>query len=130
MLQILLPAALSLLDKLIPDREAAAKAKTEMEATLVGAATEATLAQLEVNKIEAGHRSIFVAGWRPAIGWICVLALGWTYIGVPVAKLGLAIAGVEVELPVLETDSLMELLFGMLGLSGLRTFEKSRGITK
>ncbi|AUS01807.1 holin [Vibrio phage 1.293.O._10N.261.52.E1] len=88
------------------------------------------LGQLEVNKAEAQHRSVFVAGWRPAIGWICAAAIGWNFIGLPIAEVVVAFMETGVVLPDVATDKLFELVLGMLGLGGLRTYEKSKGITK
>jgi hypothetical protein len=129
-LTALVPALGTLVDRLIPDKAAADRAKAEMEAALVRAANEAALAQVEVNKIEAGHGSVFVAGWRPAIGWVCAAALAWAFIVAPVATWGMAAFGVKETLPAIGTDNLFELVLAMLGLGGLRTFEKMRGVAR
>ena len=129
-LTALVPALGTLVDRLIPDKAAAQRAKDEMEAALVKASNEAALAQVEVNKIEAGHSSVFVAGWRPAIGWVCAAALAWAFIVAPVATWGMAVFGVRETLPAIETDNLFELVLAMLGLGGLRTFEKMRGVAR
>lgn len=126
----LVPALGTLVDRLIPDRAAAERAKADMEAALVKAANEAAMAQVEVNKIEAAHSSVFVAGWRPAIGWVCAAALAWAFIVAPVATWGMAVAGVKETLPAIGTDNLFELVLAMLGLGGLRTFEKMRGVAR
>ena len=126
----LVPALGTLVDRLIPDKAAADRAKADMEAALVKAANEAALAQVEVNKIEAGHSSVFVAGWRPAIGWVCAAALAWAFIAAPVATWGMAALGVRETLPAIGTDNLFELVLAMLGLGGLRTFEKMRGVAR
>ena len=126
----LVPALGTLVDRLIPDKAAAQRAKDEMEAALVKAANEAALAQVEVNKIEAGHSSVFVAGWRPAIVWVCAAALAWAFIVAPVATWGMAVFGVRETLPAIGTDNLFELVLAMLGLGGLRTFEKMRGVAR
>jgi roadblock/LC7 domain-containing protein len=126
----LLPALGTLIDRLIPDRAAAEKAKLEMEAQLVAAGNEAALAQVEVNKIEAAHSSIFVAGWRPSIGWVCAAGLAWAFVLAPVASWGLVVSGVKAELPSIQTDYLLELVVAMLGMGGLRTFEKMRGVAR
>ena len=126
----LLPALGTLIDRLIPDRAAAEKAKLEMEAQLVAAANEAALAQVEVNKIEAAHSSVFVAGWRPSIGWVCAAGLAWAFVLAPVASWGLIISGFKAELPGIQTDYLLELVVAMLGMGGLRTFEKMRGVAR
>ena len=84
------------------------------------------MAQLEVNKAEATHESLFVAGWRPAIGWVCALAIFSDFVLRPVL---VWLSGWYPGMPVfpsLISDNLWELMAGMLGLSGLRTFEKTR----
>ena len=126
----LLPALGTLIDRLIPDRAAAEKAKAEMEAELIRAGNEAALAQVEVNKVEAGHSSVFVAGWRPSIGWVCAAGLAWAFVVAPVASWALMVMGVKAELPAIQFDHLFELVLAMLGIGGLRTFEKLRGVAR
>jgi roadblock/LC7 domain-containing protein len=126
----LLPALGTLVDRLIPDKAAAEKAKAEMEMQLVNAANEAAMAQVEVNKIEAGHSSVFVAGWRPFIGWVCAAGLAWAFVVAPVASWALLVLGIKAELPVIQFDHLFELVLAMLGIGGLRTFEKMRGVAR
>ena len=126
----LLPALRTLIDRLIPDKAAAEKAKAEMELQLVQAANAAAMAQVEVNKIEAGHSSIFVAGWRPSIGWVCAAGLAWAFVVAPVASWALMVLGVKAELPAIQFDHLFELVLAMLGIGGLRTFEKLRGVAR
>jgi len=94
--------------------------------------------QTEINKIEAGHRTLFVAGWRPFLGWICGFGLGWAFVGKPIAEWimqVLAIFYTEMDpalrtLPAIETGELMSLVFAMLGLGGIRAWEKARGLAK
>jgi roadblock/LC7 domain-containing protein len=129
-LTALVPALGTLVDRLIPDKAAAERAKADMEAALVKAGKEAAMAQVEVNKIEAGHSSVFVAGWRPAIGWVCAAALAWAFIVGPVASWTMAVLGIRETLPAIGTDNLFELVLAMLGLGGLRTFEKMRGVAR
>ncbi|MEE8128176.1 3TM-type holin [Candidatus Vondammii sp. HM_W22] len=124
------PVINTLIDRLIPDKAEADKAKLEMENKLVETANQVNLAQIEVNKAEAAHRTIFVAGWRPALGWVCAAGFTWAFVGAPIAEWIMAIQGINAELPVINTDILLELVFGMLGLAGLRSWEKSRGLTK
>jgi hypothetical protein len=126
----LVPALGTLVDRLIPDRAAAEKAKADVEAALVKASNEAALAQVEVNKIEAGHSSVFVAGWRPAIGWVCAAGLAWAFVVAPVASWALLVLGIKAELPAIQFDHLFELVLAMLGIGGLRTFEKMRGVPR
>ena len=131
----LVPALGTLVDRLIPDRAAAEKAKAEMEAALVKASNEAALAQVEVNKIEAGHSSVFVAGWRPFIGWVCGVALALYY--VPMIIIGMALwiwacleAGQLVPRPELGIAEIIGLVMAMLGMGGLRTLEKLNGVAR
>jgi len=126
-----LPVIGTVLDRLIPDEAAKAKAKVEMEAALLDAANKGMLAQLDVNKVEAAHRSVFVAGWRPFVGWTCGAALCWHFVLQDLIVFAAAWAGHPVPLlPELDTDTLLTVLLGMLGLGGLRSFEKVKGVTK
>ena len=94
-------------------------------------AQELAKGQLEINKTEAQHRSIFVAGWRPFVGWTCGVALAWHFVLAPFIMFFSAYFGVELpKLPTFDMESLLTVLMGMLGLGGLRTFEKFKGITK
>ena len=94
-------------------------------------AHESAMAQVEVNKAEAGHRSIFVAGWRPFIGWTCGVALAYHFVIAPLITFGAGWAGTPIpDLPTFDMDSLMTVLLGMLGLGGMRTFEKAKGLAK
>lgn len=110
----------------IPDPEQRARAQQEMLTTLINAQN----AQTEVNKTEAQHASLFVAGWRPFIGWVCGSALAYQFILRPLLPWFSVMVGHPVpEMPSLD-DSLMELVMAMLGLGGLRTFEKVRGVAR
>jgi hypothetical protein len=131
----LLPALGTLIDRLIPDRAAAEKAKLEIETQLVASANEAAMAQVEVNKIEAGHATVFVAGWRPFIGWVCGVALALYYIPMFIIGMGLWIwacleAGSLVPRPELGVAEIIGLVMAMLGLGGLRTLEKLNGVAR
>lgn len=128
LLPTLLPALTEVLDRVIPDQAAAAKAKLEMEARLLEAATAQAAQQTEINKIEAAHASIFVSGWRPYIGWVCGMAIAWAFLVAPMLSWLLPVMGVVAAVPPLQTEFLLELVFAMLGLGGLRTFEKLKGV--
>jgi len=82
--------------------------------------------QAEINKIEAGHRSLFVAGWRPAIGWICATALGWGWIVAPV----LQFMWPEKKMPAIELGQAISLVMALLGMGALRTYEKQNSLSK
>ena len=82
--------------------------------------------QTEINKIEAGHRSMFVAGWRPACGWVCVFALAWSWIIAPL----LIFFFPTKELPAIEIGQAISLIMAMLGMGALRSYEKKNELTK
>ena len=84
------------------------------------------LKQIEVNLAEAAHRSVFVAGWRPAIGWVCALALVWAFLLQPMATWAISTFALGLPVPAIVTDHLFELVLAMLGMAGLRTFEKTK----
>lgn len=126
----LLPLVGDVLDRFFPDKEKAEQAKREIESQFTSHLARIDLAQLEVNKEEAKSRNIFIAGWRPFIGWTCGLALCWTYILQPIAQFVLAQTGHLIDLPGLDMSTMMPVLLGMLGLGGLRTWEKQKGVTK
>jgi hypothetical protein len=128
LLPSLLPALSEVLDRVIPDQASAAKAKLEMEARLLEAATTQASQQAEINKVEASHQSIFVSGWRPYIGWVCGMAIAWAFLLAPMLSWLLPVVGVVAAVPPLQTEFLLELVFAMLGLGGLRTFEKLKGV--
>jgi hypothetical protein len=112
-----------LIDKLIPDPVARDAARLELLKLQQSGELAAMLAQTEINKVEAANGSVFVAGWRPAIGWVCAMAMGYQYLLRPFLVAyhpALAFPGLD--------DNLWQLLAGMLGLGGLRTFEKVNGV--
>jgi len=130
LIQALLPIASSVIDRVVPDKEAAEKAKREIQLELVNNINEIAKAQIEVNKQEAAHRNVFVAGWRPFIGWICGAAFAYHFVLQPICVFALAAYGVSLDLPSFDMGALMTVLTGMLGLGGLRTFEKMKGTAK
>lgn len=123
-----------ILDKVIEDKDQKALLAHEIATLAEKAAHETAMAQIEVNKAEASHRSLFVAGWRPFIGWVCGIALTYHFIVNPIIVFMLVsfnVTGLHPsDLPKFEMESLMTVLLGMLGLGGLRSFEKYKGITK
>lgn len=135
MIQALLPAVLPLVKDAVgaflpEDKNKRAEAERKLEADLASHLAKIDIAQLEVNKTEAAHRSIFVAGWRPFVGWSCGVSLAWSYICQPVLTFALVQAGYGVEIPALDMSQMMPVLMGMLGLGGLRTFEKYKSVSK
>ena len=114
----------------IPNGNERARAKEALEKELVDAANSVMLAQTEINAAEAQHKSIFVAGWRPFIGWVCGVGIAWSMVVQPMAQWAMIAWGDGTELPTIDTSYLMELVTAMLGMSGLRTFEKMRGVAR
>jgi hypothetical protein len=131
MLQALIGPVTGLLDKFIEDKDQKAKLAHDLATMAERHAQELAKGQLEINKAEASHRSIFVAGWRPFVGWTCGVALAYHFIVAPLVLFAAAFAGVEIPtLPEFDMGSLLTVLMGMLGLGGLRTFEKFKGVSK
>jgi hypothetical protein len=114
------------LDELFTSDEEREAAKLKL-ATLM---QQPHMLQAVANIEGAKHRSIFVAGWRPAIGWVAALGLGYQFLILPFAGLINAYAKLPTELPSLQGDQLMTLVLSLLGLGGMRTFEKYKGATK
>jgi hypothetical protein len=134
MWQLVIPAITQVLDKIIPDPQAAADAKLKAlelaqkgDLAALDAELRLALGQIEVNKAEA-TTDMFRGGWRPAVGWICVVGLAYQFILQPVLPWVVALFGAQVPpLPAIDNESLMVLLTGMLGLGGLRTVERVKG---
>jgi hypothetical protein len=113
-----------ILDRVIPDKAEREKAQAELVKMQLSGELSQLAGQLEVNKTEAAHQSVFVAGWRPFIGWVCGVALAYQFVLRPVITWAVPSLGYTVaEMPGLD-DNLWELMFGMLGLGGLRSYEK------
>jgi hypothetical protein len=129
-----LDAALKIVDKLIPDPQAKQAAQLEVlkmqqagEFKQLEVDVQVALGQLKVNEAEAASNSAFKGSWRPATGWVCLAGLAYTVIVQPLLTWGSAMKGVPAP-PALDTNELMFLLTGMLGLSGMRSFEKTKKV--
>lgn len=121
----------TLLDKVIMDKDEKARLAHEIATLATRQAHEIAMAQIEVNKEEAKHSKLFVSGWRPFIGWTCGVALCWHFLLAEMVTFALVWGGLEVPtMPDFDMGSLMTLLFGLLGLGGLRTYEKTKGVTR
>ena len=114
------------LDKFVEDKDLKTKLSHELKSQIVSL----DLAQAQTNLEQAKHPSIFVAGARPAIMWICAFGLGWQFVFQPVAVWIIAVGGIDVVLPIIETEGLLSLTLALLGLGGMRSFEKSKGIQR
>lgn len=111
----------TVINKIWPD-------KSEQEKQQLANAFAIVQGQLDINKAEASNPSVFVSGWRPAIGWVCGMACAWNWVGLPIVKAGLAIYGQPLMLSPADIGEMMPILLGMLGMGGLRTAEKINGV--
>jgi len=124
----------TVLKRVLPPEKMSEAERAHIEAELKLAVMQfdwqSVLGQLEINKEEAKHASIFVAGWRPACGWVGATGLAYHFVIQPLVVFLVTRFEWEVPpLPVFDMDTLTTLLFGMLGLGGLRTFEKFKGVS-
>lgn len=118
-----------LIGRFFPDEEERRKAEADFLKQAMDGELKQVIAQLQINATEAAHPSVFVAGWRPAFGWCGALGFLYATIGQPALAWLAAIKGWPAP-PVLNLDLLWVVITGMLGIGGLRTFEKSKGLTK
>lgn len=133
-ISILLGIGSKVIDKIWPDPAQRDAAKLELlkmqqsgDLAQLTAETSLMIEQIKVNQEEAKHASVFVSGWRPGVGWVCVAACGWNWIGLPITKLALEISGHPINLSPADLTEMLPVLMGMLGLGGLRTIEKLNG---
>lgn len=102
--------------------------KSEAEKQQLAAAVSLVQGQIAINQAEAGNPSVFVSGWRPAIGWVCGMACAWNLVGLKIALFVAAYLGHDLNLAPADIGEMMPVLLGMLGLGGLRTAEKINGV--
>lgn len=122
-LNSLISPVAGLLDKFIEDKDAKNALAHEIATMAERHAQELSKAQLEVNKVEAAHKNLFVAGWRPAVGWSCCFALVYSTILSP-------ILGIWFTVPPVDSSLLTTVLMGMLWLGAMRTVEKAKGVQR
>jgi len=115
--------ASTVINKIWPD-------KSEAERQQLAAAVMVVQGQLDINKVEAASPSVFVSGWRPFIGWVCGVACAWNWIGLKVALFIAAYLGHPLDMQPADVSEMMPVLLGMLGLGGLRTVEKLKGVNR
>lgn len=118
----------SLIDKLIPDPAAKAQAAYNLLQLQQSGELAKITAQTDIDKTEAGNVNMFVAGWRPFIGWVCGTGLAYQFVVAPVGTFVAAMFHRTVVMPSLDLGTLMTLLFGMLGLGAYRSYEKVAGV--
>ena len=119
-------AAGKVLDKFVEDKDLKTKLNAELKSQIISL----DLAQAQTNLEQAKHSSVFIAGARPAIMWICAFGLGWQFVFQPVAAWIIIVSGSDMMLPVFETEGLMPLTLSLLGLGGMRSFEKYKGVQR
>jgi len=110
-------------DKFVPDKDLAKKLKANAASQEFSGELSLLVGQLEINKVEAAHKSLFVSGWRPFIGWVCGVGLLYNVLVQPIFD-------IWVDMPEINPDLLYPVLLGMLGMSGLRTYEKFKGVQR
>tara|TARA_R110000796_G_scaffold34095_1_gene88179 strand:- start:165 stop:560 length:396 start_codon:yes stop_codon:yes gene_type:complete len=131
MLQALIAPVAGLLDKFIEDKDQKNALAHEIATMTDRHAQEVVRGQLEINKAEAASTSVFKGGWRPFIGWTCGAAFAYHFVLQPLLLFCVALFGLDIPaLPQFDMSSLMTVLMGMLGLGGLRTYEKKTGVSK
>ncbi len=117
-----------LLDKFIEDKDQKNALAHEIATLAQKEAHKNAALQLEVNKVEAASKSLFVSGWRPFIGWTCGLGMFGNFITIPFANFVLALLSYEIIIPLVPLETMMPVLMGMLGLGAMRSFEKTRKV--
>ncbi len=120
--------ASTIVSKIWPDASQAQRDALTLELAQMQAQTSADAAQTSVDQAEAGNASVFVAGWRPFVGWVCGSAFAWTFVVGPMVSYAAHLLGASVELPALDLSQLSPVLMGMIGLGAMRTIEKVNGI--
>ena len=126
MLTQLIAPVTGLLDKFIEDKDQKNALAHEIATLAQKQAHENAKAQIEVNKVEAQHESLFVSGWRPATGWCCVSAMCGNFMVIPFTNFVMELIEKDIVVPLIPLDTMMPVLLGLLGLGGLRTYEKTR----
>lgn len=126
MIDKLIQPVSEILDKFILDKDLKIRLEHELKTEI----HKANLAQIEVNKEQAKHSSIFVSGARPAIMWVACLGLFWSYFLSPMLNWIIVVSGSNVPLPQIETEGLLTLTLSLLGLGSMRTFEKMKGVAR
>lgn len=139
----LIPIFGKVLEKAVPDKDLREKLSHELATMGEEHAQAQIMAQIELNKTEAAHKSLFVAGWRPFTGWACGAALAFNYLILPILNWAITMWGTPIQivengmartelplLPVLDLEVMLPVLLGMLGLGGMRSYEKRNGVSR
>lgn len=124
------PKVLDLVSEVVTDRDRAKELSHQITSAVTDNAHELALEQIKTNRQESQHRTVFVAGWRPAIGWVGATSLAVNFVVIPIANGVLAVTNPGTEIPLMDTGPVLTILGGMLGLGTLRSWEKDKGLTK
>jgi hypothetical protein len=127
-LTLILGLGTSIIERLFPDPTQAAAAKLKLLELQQSGELAAMTSQTDTNKAEGASSSVFVAGWRPFIGWVCGAACAWNWIGLPIVKTLIVMVGYKLAVDQADLSQMLPILMGMLGLGGLRTIEKINGV--
>ena len=130
MIESLIGPVAGLLDKFIEDKDQKNALAHQIATMSERHAQELAKGQLEVNKAEAASASLFVAGWRPAVGWVCVLGMASNFVLIPMVNFILALAESSITVPLIDTSTMMPVLLGMLGLGAMRSAEKIKKVSR
>ena len=130
MIESLIGPVAGLLDKFIEDKDQKAALAHQIATMSERHAQELAKGQLAVNKAEAASTSLFVAGWRPAVGWVCVLGMASNFVLIPMVNFILALVESTVTVPLIDTSTMMPVLLGMLGLGAMRSAEKIKKVSR
>ena len=129
MVQLLIPAIISVLDKVLPDEGKAQEAKARILEMQVKGELDQIAGQIQINLEEAKNPNLFVSGWRPAVGWIGATALGYASIFEPLARfVATVFFGYSGQFPQIDTNLTLQVLLGILGLGVFRTYEKKNQV--
>ena len=130
MIDKLIGPVTGLLDKFIEDKDQKARLAHDLATMADQHAQELAKGQLAINLSESKHQSLFISGWRPALGWVAVMGMAGNYITIPFTNFVLALLEIDITIPLIPLETMMPIVMGMLGLGGLRTFEKHKGVHK
>lgn len=125
----LIPIIGSILERVVPDKTARERAQAEIAKAVQDLEADIVRGQIDINREEARHSSVFVSGWRPFIGWVCGFGFAYSFLAMPFLSWAARVNGLP-EFPELDGASLMTLTLGMLGLAGVRSYEKTKGVSR
>jgi len=133
---LLLPLVSDAINSVVSNKKQAQALTASISSAITGKDAEfhqlikdANDGQVRINQIEAAHRSLFIAGWRPMAGWACSIGICWMFVGQPLMTGLFAASGIDISVPELPDDILLELLLALLGMAGIRSFDKLKGTT-